>query len=80
MPANGPIGIMSSGQGGVSSSEKGGHEVYRDNKVALNQCMGSCAARHVGEPRTLVLMAPGLEFQFLSFFLVNKERGARRAL
>ena len=53
------IGIMSSGQGSVSNNEKGGHEVYRASKTALNMNMRSYAARHAGEPRALVLMAPG---------------------
>jgi NAD(P)-dependent dehydrogenase (short-subunit alcohol dehydrogenase family) len=51
--------VMSSGQGSVSNNEKGGHEVYRGSKAALNQYMRSYAARHAGEPRALVLMAPG---------------------
>ena len=59
VPANGLIGIMSSGQGSVGNNEKGRHEVYRGSKAALNQCMRSYAARHAGEPRALVLMAPG---------------------
>ena len=59
VPATGLIGIMSSGQGSVSNNEKGGHEVYRGSKAALNQYMRSYAARHAGEPRALVLMAPG---------------------
>ncbi len=57
--ANGMIGVMSSGQGSVSNNEKGGHEVYRGSKAALNMYMRSYAARHAGEPRALVLMAPG---------------------
>lgn len=56
---NGLIGVMSSGQGSVSDNEKGGHEVYRGSKAALNQYMRSYAARHAGQPRALVLMAPG---------------------
>jgi NAD(P)-dependent dehydrogenase (short-subunit alcohol dehydrogenase family) len=55
----GLIGIMSSGQGSVSNNEKGGHEVYRATKAALNTCMRSYAARHVGDARALLLMAPG---------------------
>jgi NAD(P)-dependent dehydrogenase (short-subunit alcohol dehydrogenase family) len=55
----GLIGVMSSGQGSVGANEKGGHEVYRGSKAALNQFMRSYAARHAGEPRALVLMAPG---------------------
>lgn len=57
--ANGIIGIMSSGQGSIANNEKGGHEVYRGTKSALNQYMRSYAARHASEVRTLVLMAPG---------------------
>jgi NAD(P)-dependent dehydrogenase (short-subunit alcohol dehydrogenase family) len=55
----GTIGVMSSGQGSVANNERGGHEVYRGSKAALNTFMRSYAARHDGEQRTLVLMAPG---------------------
>jgi NAD(P)-dependent dehydrogenase (short-subunit alcohol dehydrogenase family) len=55
----GTIGVMSSGQGSVANNERGGHEVYRGSKAALNTFMRSYAARHRGEGRTLVLMAPG---------------------
>lgn len=55
----GMIGVMSSGQGSIGNNVKGGHEVYRGSKAALNQYMRSYAARHAGDPRTLVLMAPG---------------------
>lgn len=55
----GLIGVMSSGQGSIANNEKGGHEVYRGSKAALNQYMRSYAARHAGDGRTLVLMAPG---------------------
>jgi NAD(P)-dependent dehydrogenase (short-subunit alcohol dehydrogenase family) len=56
---DGMIGIMSSGQGSVANNTKGGHEVYRGSKAALNQYMRCYAARHAGEPRALVLVAPG---------------------
>ena len=56
---SGTIGVMSSGQGSVTNNERGGHEVYRGSKAALNTFMRSYAARHSGERRTLVLMAPG---------------------
>jgi NAD(P)-dependent dehydrogenase (short-subunit alcohol dehydrogenase family) len=56
---NGTIGVMSSGQGSVADNEKGGFEVYRASKSALNQLMRSFAARHAEDPRTLLLMAPG---------------------
>jgi NAD(P)-dependent dehydrogenase (short-subunit alcohol dehydrogenase family) len=59
VPADGLIGVMSSGQGSVSNNETGGHEVYRGSKAALNQYMRSYAARRLGAPRALVLMAPG---------------------
>jgi NAD(P)-dependent dehydrogenase (short-subunit alcohol dehydrogenase family) len=55
----GTIGVMSSGQGSVANNETGGHEVYRGSKAALNTFMRSYAARHRGESRTLILMAPG---------------------
>jgi len=55
----GTIGVMSSGQGSVANNERGGHEVYRGSKAALNTFMRSYAARHGDERRTLVLMAPG---------------------
>jgi NAD(P)-dependent dehydrogenase (short-subunit alcohol dehydrogenase family) len=55
----GTIAVMSSGQGSVANNEHGGHEVYRGSKAALNTFMRSYAARHGGEDRTLVLMAPG---------------------
>jgi NAD(P)-dependent dehydrogenase (short-subunit alcohol dehydrogenase family) len=55
----GTIAVMSSGQGSVANNLNGGHEVYRGSKAALNTFMRSYAARHSGEHRTLVLMAPG---------------------
>jgi NAD(P)-dependent dehydrogenase (short-subunit alcohol dehydrogenase family) len=55
----GTIGVMSSGQGSVANNERGGHEVYRGSKAALNTFMRSYAARHRDEPKSLVLMAPG---------------------
>lgn len=55
----GTIGVMSSGQGSVANNERGGHDVYRGSKAALNSFMRSYAARHREDRRTLVLMAPG---------------------
>lgn len=57
--ATGLIGIMSSGQGSIGNNTNGGHEVYRGTKAALNQYMRCFAARHVDDPRALVLIAPG---------------------
>src|ERR1700722_17024725 len=56
---HGTIAVMSSGQGSVANNEKGGFEVYRASKSALNQLMRSYAARHRDDPRTLLLLAPG---------------------
>lgn len=56
---NAVIGVMSSGQGSIANNTKGGHEVYRGSKAALNQYMRSYAARHAEDARALVLMAPG---------------------
>ena len=55
----GIIGVMSSGQGSIANNTKGGFEVYRGSKAALNQYMRSYAARHAEDPRAMVLMAPG---------------------
>lgn len=55
----GLIGVMSSGQGSITNNTKGGFEVYRGSKAALNQYMRSYAARHAEDPRAMVLMAPG---------------------
>jgi NAD(P)-dependent dehydrogenase (short-subunit alcohol dehydrogenase family) len=57
--ADGTIGVMSSGQGRVSNNTNGGREVYRGSKAALNTFMRSFAARHSGERRAMILMAPG---------------------
>jgi len=56
---NGTIAIMSSGQGSIANNERGGFEIYRASKSALNQLMRSYAARHHDGNRTLILMAPG---------------------
>ena len=59
VPRTGLIGAMSSGQGSIANNTNGGFEVYRGSKAALNQAMRSFAARHAGDPRAMVLMAPG---------------------
>ncbi|ALK34443.1 SDR family oxidoreductase [Burkholderia plantarii] len=59
VPADGLIGVMSSGQGSVADNESGQREVYRGSKAALNQLMRSFAARQAGTPRAMLLMAPG---------------------
>jgi len=55
----GTIGVMSSGQGSLTNNTNGKFEVYRGSKAALNMFMRSFAARHAGDTRTLLLMAPG---------------------
>lgn len=55
----GLIGAMSSGQGSITNNTKGGREVYRGSKAALNMFMRGFAARQSGTGRALVLMAPG---------------------
>ena len=59
VPPSGTIGFMSSRQGSVSLNTRGGHEVYRASKSALNQLVRSYAARHRDGPRTLLLLHPG---------------------
>jgi NAD(P)-dependent dehydrogenase (short-subunit alcohol dehydrogenase family) len=56
---DGLIGVMSSGQGSVANNVKGGREVYRGSKAALNQYMRGYAARQTGSGRALLLVAPG---------------------
>jgi NAD(P)-dependent dehydrogenase (short-subunit alcohol dehydrogenase family) len=56
---DGTVAVMSSGQGSIANNERGGFEIYRASKSALNQLMRSYAARHGDDPRTLLLLAPG---------------------
>lgn len=55
----GTIGVMSSDQGSVSLNTRGGQDLYRASKSALNQLMRCHAARHASDTRTLLLMDPG---------------------
>ena len=59
VPPDGLIGVMSSGQGSIGNNERGGNDVYRASKAALNQLMRCYAARQSETPRALLLMAPG---------------------
>src|ERR1700760_632732 len=59
VPPDGTIAVMSSRQGSVADNERGGFEVYRASKSALNQLMRGFAPRHAGDPHTLLLIAPG---------------------
>ena len=59
VPPTGTLAVMSSGLGSVADNERGGWEIYRGSKAALNTLMRSFAARHADDPRSLVIMAPG---------------------
>jgi NAD(P)-dependent dehydrogenase (short-subunit alcohol dehydrogenase family) len=59
VPTTGTVAVMSSGQGSIANNTRGGFELYRASKSALNQLMRSYAARNANDPRTLLLMAPG---------------------
>ena len=59
VPADGLIGVMSSGQGSIADNVKGSREVYRASKAALNMLMKSFAAREAHAPRAMALLAPG---------------------
>ena len=50
---------MSSRLGSIANNVRGGWEVYRANKAALNTLMRSFAARHASDPRGFVIIAPG---------------------
>lgn len=56
---SGSIVAMSSDLGSVGNNIDGGWEAYRASKAALNTLMRSFAARHAGDPRSLLLIAPG---------------------
>ncbi len=55
---DGTIAVMSSRQGSISLNDRGGHEVYRASKSALNQLMRSYDARRT-DSRTVLLVHPG---------------------
>ncbi|MFJ2136926.1 SDR family oxidoreductase [Streptomyces sp. NPDC087845] len=55
----GTVGVMSSRQGSLALNTRGGQDVYRASKSALNQLMRSYAARHADTSHTLLLICPG---------------------
>lgn len=58
VPASGTIAAMSSEIGSIARNE--GHwELYSASKAALNMLMKCHAARHRGDPRGYLLVAPG---------------------
>jgi NAD(P)-dependent dehydrogenase (short-subunit alcohol dehydrogenase family) len=58
VPAGGTIAVMSSGLGSVANNDRGGWEVYRASKAALNTLMRSFDARQT-VARSLLVIAPG---------------------
>src|ERR1700691_4599560 len=56
---NGTIAVMSSGQGSVANNDRGGFEIYRASKSALNQLMRSFADSHADDPRPRRVRGPG---------------------
>jgi NAD(P)-dependent dehydrogenase (short-subunit alcohol dehydrogenase family) len=59
VPGTGVIAVMSSGLGSVANNESGGYEIYRASKASLNTFMRSFAARHAGDKRATLVIAPG---------------------
>ena len=55
----GTIAAMSSSLGSVALNDRGGWEVYRASKAALNTLMRSYAVRHGGDGRSLAPVDPG---------------------
>ena len=51
--------MMSLGLGSIAGNESGGWEVYRASKAALAMMMRSFAARHAGDGKGFVVIAPG---------------------
>ena len=59
VPSTGVVAVMSSGLGSVAGNEAGGFEIYRASKASLNTLMRSFAARHSGDKRAMLVVAPG---------------------
>lgn len=55
--SGGVLGVMSSGQGSLTDNIKGGNDIYRASKAALNMIMKSFAVRQVD--KSCLLLAPG---------------------
>jgi NAD(P)-dependent dehydrogenase (short-subunit alcohol dehydrogenase family) len=58
VPTNGVIAVMSSELGSIAGN-RGVWELYSSSKAALNMLMKCFAIRHPGDPRALLLIAPG---------------------
>jgi NAD(P)-dependent dehydrogenase (short-subunit alcohol dehydrogenase family) len=59
VPPTGTIGVMSSGLGSIAKNDQGSWAAYSASKAALNMLMRGFAARRPGDPRAMVVMAPG---------------------
>jgi NAD(P)-dependent dehydrogenase (short-subunit alcohol dehydrogenase family) len=57
-PTNGAIAVMTS-ELGSTAGNRGYWELYSSSKAALNMLMKCFSARHAGDPRALLLIAPG---------------------
>jgi NAD(P)-dependent dehydrogenase (short-subunit alcohol dehydrogenase family) len=58
VPAQGVIAVMTSELGSIAGNT--GHwELYSSSKAALNMLMKCFSSRHPGDPRALLLVAPG---------------------
>jgi NAD(P)-dependent dehydrogenase (short-subunit alcohol dehydrogenase family) len=58
VPADGVIAAMSSALGSVTNNDRGGYEIYRASKAALNMMLRSFSIRR-GEGRTVLAIVPG---------------------
>jgi NAD(P)-dependent dehydrogenase (short-subunit alcohol dehydrogenase family) len=56
--SRGAVAVMSSGLGSITRND-GFWEIYSASKAALNMLMKCFAGRHPGDPRALLLIAPG---------------------
>jgi NAD(P)-dependent dehydrogenase (short-subunit alcohol dehydrogenase family) len=58
VPSRGAVAVMSSELGSITQN-RGFWEIYSASKAALNMLMKCFAGRHPGDPRALLLIAPG---------------------
>jgi NAD(P)-dependent dehydrogenase (short-subunit alcohol dehydrogenase family) len=58
VPRDGVIAAMSSALGSVANNNRGGYEIYRASKAALNMMLRSFYIRR-GDGRTILAMVPG---------------------
>jgi NAD(P)-dependent dehydrogenase (short-subunit alcohol dehydrogenase family) len=58
VPASGAIAVMSSELGSIADN-RGSWELYSSSKAALNMLMKCFSVRRAGDPRALLLVAPG---------------------